>query len=347
MNILLVALSGIGNLLMQTPVIAALRRANPASRISVLVAPRGTASVIERNPDVAQILVGAAKPSARAWLGMVRTLQQRQFHAGIVLYPGQRITSSSVLFFGRARRRVGHHYTYGPLRTTGLFLTDALPLRSVHDVEQNLDLLTPFGISVDTATATYVFPLDETDLGMASAFVTDHHLDGTPLIGIHPGAHADMMYKRWPVDRWSTLIERLANTYGATILVFGGPDEQTVQSRVCGAAGRARCIPVQLPLRASAALMRRCRFFASNDSGLMHVAVSQGVPTFGLFGPTDERRTAPWGPLGHVIRAPGTRPEYDVTRLADVRRERAPHPSLLALTVDHVSQTITERITKD
>lgn len=81
-------------------------------------------------------------------------------------------------------------------------------------------------------------------------------------------------------------------------------------------------------------------FFVSNDSGLMHVAVSQKVPTFGLFGPTDERRIAPWGPYGHIIRAEGTKPTYDVHALKTVRKRREADASLLALDVNAVMQHI-------
>jgi ADP-heptose:LPS heptosyltransferase len=97
---------------------------------------------------------------------------------------------------------------------------------------------------------------------------------------------------------------------------------------------------VTLPLRVTAALMQHCSFFVSNDSGLMHVAVSQKIPTFGLFGPTDERRTAPWGPYGHVIRAEGTKSTYDVGTLKEIRNRHEPDASLLALDVKTVVNKI-------
>jgi ADP-heptose:LPS heptosyltransferase len=55
-----------------------------------------------------------------------------------------------------------------------------------------------------------------------------------------------------------------------------------------------------LTLRQTAALIARCKMFVSNDSGLMHVAALSGVPTVGVFGPTDDTRTAPWG-KGHLV----------------------------------------------
>jgi ADP-heptose:LPS heptosyltransferase len=72
----------------------------------------------------------------------------------------------------------------------------------------------------------------------------------------------------------------------------------------------------------------------------MHVAVSQKVSTFGLFGPTDETRTAPWGPFGHVIRAANTSPSYNVARLRQIKKNRNADPSLLALDVNTVFDRI-------
>ena len=52
------------------------------------------------------------------------------------------------------------------------------------------------------------------------------------------------------------------------------------------------------------ALLKRARLFIGNDSGLMHLAAAAGAPTLGLFGPSDERLYAPWGPKARVLRGP-------------------------------------------
>jgi ADP-heptose:LPS heptosyltransferase len=335
-RVLVIAMSGIGNLLMQSPLWTRLRDVNPTAEIAVLVAPRGTAEVLERNADIATIFRGNPKPSLREWIGMTRSVQRGKFDIGIVTYPGQLVTSSSLLFFGTVKMRIGHRYTFHALKSTGLFLSHALPSPSVHDVIQNLRLLEPLGVSSEPNAARYVFPLGREDHDAAEQFLAKHALEETPLLGIHPGAYKDMEYKRWPTERWIHLGRKLEERSHAKILIFGGPEERALKAAVWNGIGRNTAFEVDLPLRATAALLRHCRCFVSNDSGLMHVAVSQNVPTFGLFGPTDERRTAPFGPHGHVIRAAGTQPTYNVKELWRIRAQRAPDPSLLALSVDHV-----------
>ncbi len=345
-RVLIIALSGIGNLLMQSPVWTCLKQANPSADITIMVAPRGTAAVLERNTDITAIFEGNPKPSLRGWAGMVRTIQQRRFDIGFVMFPGQRITSSSILFFGNVRCRIGHRYLLAGQKRSGLFLTHPVSVAPMHDVAQNLRLLVPLGIPVEELGVRYVFPIGEEDMALAKNFLDTHGRGATRFIGLHPGAHRDMGYKRWPEDRWATLADQLSEYFDATILLFGGLGERALKENI-RARLRTHAVDVELPLRSTAALMRHCLFFVSNDSGLMHVAVSQNVRTFGLFGPTDERRTAPWGPNAHVIRAAGTKPTYDVARLRLLSRHKTPDPSLHALDVAMVFRAISATVSAE
>lgn len=349
-RVLVVALSGIGNLLMASPLFRALTDANPTAEIDVLVAPRGTRDVIERNPRIRTILVGKPKPSFSEWHALVQHIRQMRYDVGIVAYPGQLVTSASLLFFGRVRWRIGHRYSWGALRNTKLFLTDAVLLRphqhlsltnrSAHDVVRNLDLLRPLGITADPAHAAYDLPLAPDDREQADRWVAQQDLGTLTCIGLHPGAHRDLNLKRWPADRWALLGDRLAERYGARVLIFGGADERALVSTVCGQM-HTNPLAVDVPLRTAAALMARCAFFVSNDSGLMHVAASQRVHTFGLFGPTDERRTAPWGPFGHAVRAAGTQPNTAAGFTRAGEKDVGSDLSLRALPVEWVFAEVT------
>ena len=216
---------------------------------------------------------------------------------------------------------------------------------AAHDVVQNLRLLEPLGIAADLKTARYEFPLTPDDRAEADAWLAKHTLGNRTLIGLHPGSYGDLAYKRWPAERFAELGDLLSATHDATVLVFGGSEEHQIKSEVA-ARMHAPSVIVEVPLRVTAALIARCVCFVSNDSGLMHLAVSQSIPTFGLFGPTDERRTAPWGPYGHVIRAADTAPTYDVHRQSH-NREQTSDPSLLALPTeivfDQVSQVVSSQ----
>lgn len=342
-RVLIVALSGIGNLLMASPLFRTLKDANPRCEIDVLVVPRGTAEILEANPRIRHIRAAQPKPTMTQFWGTARRLRGERYDVGIVVHPGQLVMSALLLRAGAVRQRIGHRYSWKFLHDSGVFFTDALPListrgreladRQAHDVVQNLNLLYHLGISVDLQTAAYDFPLTPADRSRADSWLIEQRLGGKTLIGVHPGSHGDLAHKRWPIDRFAELGDRLATDLSASALVFGGPDETDLTTSLC-ARMKAPATPVHQPLREAAALMTRCALFVSNDSGLMHVAASQHVPTFGLFGPTDERRTAPWGPRGVVIRAPGTQPTYDVASRRTPHTRVETDTSLDALTVE-------------
>lgn len=128
---------------------------------------------------------------------------------------------------------------------------------------------------------------------------------GKPLIGISPSA-AYGSAKEWPPERFRQLIERLLNRFGGCeVLLFGSKAEkervsgigERFQKRVHNLAG-------VFSLRDSLAAVSLCRIFISNDSGLMHVAASLGIPVIGIFGPTSPQKTAPLGREARVFSTP-------------------------------------------
>lgn len=336
MKILIVSMSGIGNLLMQTPIIKQIKTNFPAAKISVLVAPRGTKKVLEKNPFVENIIVSSPKPSFKEWLETVATVRKNKFDIGIVTFPGQLTTSGSILFFGGVKQRIGHRFNFHFLKNSGLFLSHAAETEpNIHDVVQNLNLLKFLGIKPDFENASYDFPIGDEDTKEAENFLKNQNLSDKKLIGLHPGTSKDLVYKRWPTDRWAKLADQLVDTYQAKILIFGGPEEDDLKKEIQKLMAK-ESFPVTLSLRGTAALIKKCSLFVSNDSGLMHTAVSQQVPTFGLFGPTDERRTGPWGKFGHVVRAEGTKPNYDVKNFKKFKEQKTPDSSMLAITPEMV-----------
>jgi len=126
-----------------------------------------------------------------------------------------------------------------------------------------------------------------------------------PLIGVAPGAaygHA----KRWPPELMADVIARLART-GARVVLLGAsadrPTASAIESALAdrprtAADGRGAAIDLvgRTDLPGLMAVLQACRVVLSNDSGAMHVASAVGTPVVALFGPTDDRATAPLGP---------------------------------------------------
>ncbi len=119
-------------------------------------------------------------------------------------------------------------------------------------------------------------------------------LDGLPrpIVGLVPGG--SKVPKRWPADRFASLVERCGDRIGTAVL-FGGPDERDVLDAVI-AARRSGAEIVDLPRRGLnlgnlPAAIGGCDALVTNDTGPRHLAIAQGIPTVSLFGPTDHRWT--------------------------------------------------------
>jgi heptosyltransferase III len=128
------------------------------------------------------------------------------------------------------------------------------------------------------------------------------------------GATANWSGKMWPADRFLELAERLTAASGilpgARIAVFGGPGEHDAAAPLLAGLGtRAIDFVGTHPLPIAAAAIARATLYVGNDSGLMHVAAAAGVPTLGLFGPSDERNFAPFGPHCAFVRTPESKDE--------------------------------------
>jgi ADP-heptose:LPS heptosyltransferase len=139
-----------------------------------------------------------------------------------------------------------------------------------------------------------------------------------PIIAFAPAAN--WIGKTWPVERFSQVAMRLLREpwsplQGGRLMVLGGPGDDKLSRQLRDAGGR-RFIDLagKADVLTAYACLKRARLFIGNDSGAMHLAAAAGVPTIGLFGPSDERLYAPWGENTRVVRGART---FEEIRAAD------------------------------
>ncbi|NQE65088.1 glycosyltransferase family 9 protein [Caulobacter sp. RHG1] len=134
--------------------------------------------------------------------------------------------------------------------------------------------------------------------------------EGGPILAVGPASN--WIGKVWPIERFiqtaGQLLDKDGPMAGGRLLILGGPEDQRMVEELRMATARGRCIDLtgKVDLLTAYACLRRARTFIGNDSGLMHIAAAAGTPTLGLFGPSDERRYAPWGEHTAAIRGPRT-----------------------------------------
>jgi ADP-heptose:LPS heptosyltransferase len=172
-----------------------------------------------------------------------------------------------------------------------------------HGALQHLAELYSSAVGADRTLATKLWLHDQARVAAAEATAD---MRG-PLLVLAPGGVTAS--KRWSPERFAAVARRLASgpLAGAHVLVMGAAARDAEITSAIAASLDADSVPVrnlgrELDLLAAAALMERATLCIGNDNALTHIAAAMGAPTLTLFGPTDERVRAPYGPRTRTLR---------------------------------------------
>jgi ADP-heptose:LPS heptosyltransferase len=168
--------------------------------------------------------------------------------------------------------------------------------RARHVIEMNLSLLRPLGIE-ENRPVEFPVGLEAEDRRRASDFFESLGWGPeVPVAALYPGAGWET--KRWGVEKFAALGDRLSKETGAKILVVWGPGEEDLVKALRGNLREpAHMIPAT-SVREMAAFLERCQLFVGGDTGPLHLAAALGVPTVAIVGPTTPARNGPCGPAG-------------------------------------------------
>ena len=122
-------------------------------------------------------------------------------------------------------------------------------------------------------------------------------------IGVHVGSGENMIFKRWPAQNFSKLLSIIEKQKTGLILFFGGKEEIAIVKKVINYAKLKNFFNFcgKLNITTTAQLISNCDVFVSNDSGLLHLASSMGVPVIGLYGPTSLSKNRPFGNKKNIL----------------------------------------------
>lgn len=180
------------------------------------------------------------------------------------------------------------------------FYDDAVPRPSygTHAVDWYLSVVKSLGVAVHE-NFSWLPPNLE-----ARAIVEKVAGGNSRWIVINPGAR--WLNKRWPVEYFASLVKRLAAQNPAhRFVILGGKDDQAL-GKIIAQAEPDRCLDLtgKTSLLEMIEWIRLGEFIVTNDTGAMHVAAALKKPIVALFGPTEPRRTGPYGQLERVLRIP-------------------------------------------
>jgi lipopolysaccharide heptosyltransferase II len=303
-RILVYGQMGIGNIILFTPFLKALRRYFPHSEIKVLFLNRNGAEQVLEGSDLADEIVvwDYRHLTYRQRLKEIWKLKNWKPDLIVSRFASYPVDIALVTLLSRAPYRVGHVSSGGwQGRYDYLHNYPVKMAENEHDLDRYLHLASDVGIpTVDRRPSFYISTDDEKAAG---AFLRLHGIgEGEPFVTIQPGTSQAQSWKRWGAEKWASLSGGLLRD-NIKIVAVGSPDEKDMIERIYDTpAARPIIAAGELTLKQTAALIKRSLLLVCNDSGLMHVAVAVDTPVVAIYGPGDPARTAPRDKRHVVIR---------------------------------------------
>lgn len=293
-RVLIIAIPGIGDVLLHTPLISAVRERWPEAEIHVMLRRRA-AGVLDGNPDVDEVIVMTQRAGFRETSALIWPLRRsydlvisNSISDRIMLYNWVlgRHRVSLVPAFGKAWKRwLNHAHVVG--------MPDG-----VHTMALGRQLGEAAGAHVGTTIVNPLLP--------DSREVLARHLgddwDQKPYAVIHPSA--SLPAKHWHRAGWRAVIDRLHRSE-LGVVVTGGPGEaerRYLEKELGLGEGPETCLTDCLRLGDIARLLSYSSVYVGVDTLVSHMAAAAGVPVVVLFGPSNPVQWGPW-PKGHEAEA--------------------------------------------
>jgi ADP-heptose:LPS heptosyltransferase len=276
--ILFVGPTRIGDAVLASGLVKKLADEAPGARFTIAVGP-AAAPLFTHVPNLDALIVMEKQKGSGHWFRLWNQVRHTKWSLVIDM------RGSGLSGFLRRERRAVHRKSQG---------------EPVHKVVEAARLLT---LPEDEAPAPYLFTSDEI-VARAAELVGD----GGPILAMGPAAN--WLGKTWPIERFARVAHELLSPEGpmagGRLMILGGPDDVRYVEPLARSMPRDRIIDLtgQVDLLTAHACLRHARLFIGNDSGLMHLAAAARTPTLGLFGPSDDRLYAPWGPYCRAVRGP-------------------------------------------
>jgi heptosyltransferase-2 len=308
-HILVVKLAGIGDLLLATPALRALRETYPQARIDLLVTP-DSAGLLNGWEVINNIIVldkyvfddlfqivkhsQALLPLEELW----KTLHAGRYDAVLLFH-------HLTLPFGRFKhqllmRATGAKWRVGLDNGHGWFLNVRVEddgFGAKHEAEYCMAIAEAIGATIRNKHLE--LPLSEDERRQAHQLVYSDTAVASiphPIIAMHPGSGGYSTARRWAPERFAQLANTLFHEVGGQIVLMGGPEETTLHQQIVNMIESdvpARSLAGRGNIKVAAAVLEQANLFIGNDAGLMHLAVAVNTPTVAIFGLSNHKA---WGP---------------------------------------------------
>jgi heptosyltransferase-2 len=277
-RLLVVQTGFLGDVVLTTPLIAALRAWLSPASLTVLTTPQAR-PLLEEHPAIDRVLVDAKHTDSSGPLGLLRTARQlRREGFTLAAAAHKSLRTALLLALAGIPQRIGFRQSPGWF----LYHRTASRDRDRHEVERILCLMRAFGMEPEDCDrrpfVTYGKAADEKAQALLHAAGIQEQ---DPVFVICPGSV--WATKRWTVEGYAALVHRLEQNHGR-VLICGGPDDASIAQAVYEQSGRQGVnLAGKADLQTFMALVDRSRVVISNDSAPMHIAAARNVPVVAIF----------------------------------------------------------------
>lgn len=296
-KVLLIRPRRIGDIVMTTPAVAALKRARPDTSLTYVV-EESFRRLIEGNPDIDEVIPIPPHQSLISFARLIRRLRREKYDLAIDFHGGPR--ASRLAWLSGAKLKVGYELKHKE------FCYDIRIPRSregapIHSVENHLNLIRAAGIDVQEPWPRLTLPPAEKEEGeRIDRLWAEQKLDSSKVVVLHIGAGNE--FRDWGRQNLVALAARLAGMPGIRVLLVGSrqdaprAEEIRTESResVLSLAGRLNLIELR-------EVIERSALFIGPDSGPMHIAAATSTPIVALFGPNLSAYNSPWKAKATII----------------------------------------------
>jgi lipopolysaccharide heptosyltransferase II len=293
-SILFIRVDRVGDMVLSTPALRAIKAALPKVQLMVMASPTN-APVLKNNPDVDEVIVYDRSASLLEKMKFINGLRSRHFDLSIDPYPDYELKTAWLAGMSGAAHRIG----YAAFGREIFFNCPAPKIEgNKHFIDGALDLLKSIGIPSENRNSAINLGGDEK--AWAHQWLQENGFQGKAIAAIHPGAYYET--QRWLPEHYAELIRLIRERSQADVILFGGPSDIKVIDDIRSRVKMDICVCIQDYLRNFFAILSQCRVLVCNNSGPLHCAAALKIPTVSFMGPTVKEQWMPLGDIHRVLR---------------------------------------------
>jgi lipopolysaccharide heptosyltransferase I len=296
-RILIIRLSGIGDVVHTLPLLGALRKRYPRAYIAWLVQKKAE-QLLLGHPYLDELIVFERDTWISGLLPLIKKLREKRFD--LVVDSHGQFRSGLFAYITGAKARLGFN-AKDSREFNSLFINLKAPPfpGNWHAVERYLALAGLLGAEIEKKE--FIIQIGNPEKEYIERFLTKEGIEKEELvIALNPGS--SWKSKIWPGRKYAHLADILIKKFKAKVVLLWGPGEEKLIASITNSMKEEPIIAPRTDLKQLTFLISRCTLFIGSDSAPLHIASAVSIPAIGLYGPTDAQRNGPYGSRNVVIK---------------------------------------------